>query len=147
MDLQTRMDGSDRVVTTTVDFGESREEGSSLDNLSAALMDRGVPAGTVMDVISGHAIANMKVYFRSSVKAGMKGGKDTPPLTDEEIQEKVNKMIPTVPSERTPAIHKLVNFLVNTGKYTKEQAEDIIADPEKKIKLEVWMSKLDTPDF
>ena len=147
MDLQTKMDGSDRVVTITVDFGESREEGSSLDNLSAALMDRGVPAGVVMDVIAGHAIANLKVYFRAAVKAGMKGGKDTPPLTDEEIQAKVDKMAPTVPSERTPAVHKLVNFLVNTGKYTKEQAEDILADPEKKAKLEEWMSKLNTPDF
>jgi hypothetical protein len=147
MDLITRMDGSDREVTVTVDFGENRD-GTMLENLKSALIERGVPSGTVEDVIAGHAIANLKVYFRSGVKNGMKPSKTRlEPLPDSKIQSIVDQMVPTVPSERSPVVPKLVDFLVRTGKYSKEQADAISADPIMRAKVTAWLASLEVPEL
>ncbi len=102
MELLTKVEGSERQVTVSVDLGETRD-GDELEALKAALIERGVKPETVNAVVTSHARANLKVYFRAGVKTGMKPNKDGVSLTDEEIQAKVDKMIPGVAAEREGA--------------------------------------------
>jgi hypothetical protein len=134
MDLLTKMENSDREVTITVDFGENAP-GDKLTALRAALVARGVKEEIVEEVIASHAIANLKVYFRSGAKAGMKGKKDEAPLTDAEIQAKVDKMIPSIAPERDAqtAMKKLE---------TAEKVFGNLSDEEQAAYLEKLQARL-----
>lgn len=145
MDLLTKMDGSEREVTISVAFGEDASGAVKLPALRDALTARGVGTEIVDDVIAGHAVANLKVYFRSGAKGAMKGTKDKPTWTDAEIQDKINKMIPGIPMEKAPAQLPLAKLLLSTGKFTKDQVDAIMADPERRQKAEDWLAKLTMP--
>lgn len=90
MELITKMEGTDREVTSVYDFGE---ETGGFNGLRGSLTAKGVPEDKVDDIIASHAIANMKVGVRAIVKAGMKATKDRGPLTDDQIQEKLDKHV------------------------------------------------------
>lgn len=134
MELITKMEGSDREVTVNVDFGENRG-GNPLENLKAAMLERGVKAESLDAIIAGHAIANLKVYFRSLVKVGMKAKEDKPALTDEELQAKVDKAIPSEPSERTGATveKRKEAFAKDFLKKSPEEQAKIIAELQAQI--------------
>ena len=93
IELPTKMEGSDRIVTVEYDFGDNLEEMRSI------LTGKGVK--DVDAVIFSNARANMKVSCRAVVKTAMKKTDDKV-LTDEQIQAKVNEWTPGVSVEREP---------------------------------------------
>lgn len=99
MDLVTKIDGSDREVTIKVDLGEENGQ-PALEGLRTALLNRGTNMEIVDNVIASHARASLKTYFRAIAKAGMKATKDRGPLTDEEIQVRVDNAVPGIARDR-----------------------------------------------
>lgn len=135
MILPTKMENSDRVVNIDVDFGE--DDASKMTGLKSALIARGVKEETVDDVIASHAIANLKVYFRAVAKAGMKTTKERPePLTDEQIQAKVDEAIPGVSAEReaVSAEKKLTTAAKAFDLLSAEEQEAYIQQLRDKLK-------------
>lgn len=132
MQLPTKMENSDRIVNIEVDFGDN-----GLEGLRQALLTRGVKPEAVDSVIASHAIANLKVYFRSIAKAGMKTTKErTEPLTDAEIQERIDKAIPGVSVEReaVSAEKKLTTAANAFDKLTPEEQEAYLEQLRSKLK-------------
>lgn len=124
MELPTKIETSDRVVTVSYDFG---------DNLQEMLKLFGEA------VVYSHAKANMKVHIRAIVKSGMKATKERAPLTDAEIQAKIAGHVIGIAPERSPETKekKIKSYHATAASMTAEEVEDEI----KKLKALIAAKK------